>query len=206
MRVWLMRHAQAANHQFFHGFESDVDLSPLGRRQAEAAAQALSDTLRPEFIASSGMRRARQTAEPIAQACGLPLHVVPELHERKVGTLSGQPAEGEWGVWPDTLRAWIGGETSAANEGAESFDQIAERIVPAFRALVKEAAGRSTLLVVHGIVIRTLILTLTGRPVAEWHGLGHVKNCSVSELTRDPSGAWSVGEIGRVPEAVSGLA
>src|SRR5436309_841155 len=85
-RVYLLRHAETANPAVFHGAESDVGLSERGHRQAEAIARYFA-ALGPDVVVSSAMRRARDTAQPIAAACGLPLIVEPELHERRVGVL-----------------------------------------------------------------------------------------------------------------------
>src|SRR5262245_5735764 len=101
-RVLLLRHAESANPTIFHGAESDVDLSERGRRQAEAVALILAGS-RPGRLISSGMRRAQETAKPIARACGLPLEIEPGLHERRVGALSGTPTALKEGVWPATL-------------------------------------------------------------------------------------------------------
>src|SRR5215218_2798151 len=74
-RVLLLRHAETSAPDRFHGAESDIGLGPTGQLQAEAAAQALR-ALRPDALYCSAMRRARETAEPIARACGLVPQVV----------------------------------------------------------------------------------------------------------------------------------
>src|SRR5262245_45515654 len=117
-RVLLLRHAESAAPDVFHGAESDVGLSPRGRRQAEAVAPVLA-ARRPAALVSSAMRRALDTAAPAARACGLAVRVEPALHERRVGGLSGTPTNGD-GVWPQTLRRWLAGDTGYAPPGAES--------------------------------------------------------------------------------------
>src|SRR5215218_4116843 len=94
-RVLLLRHAETSAPDRFHGAESDIGLGPAGQLQAEAAAQALR-SFRPEALYCSAMRRARETAEPIARACGLVPQVVAALHERRMGPLSGRPREEGW--------------------------------------------------------------------------------------------------------------
>src|SRR5687767_14217573 len=128
-RVWLMRHAETARPDVFHGAESDVDLSELGYRQAEAIAPVVA-AFKPHAVVSSGMLRARMTAQPIATTCGLSLQVEPDLHERRVGDLVGAAVNPELGIWPDTLRRWIDGDTSYSPPGAESFDDMRERVLP----------------------------------------------------------------------------
>src|SRR5947209_11555224 len=81
-RVLLRRHAETANPLIFHGAESDVGLSERGRAQAEAVAPVLA-AFGPGAVVSSAMRRALDTAGPIARACGLAVRVEPDLHERR---------------------------------------------------------------------------------------------------------------------------
>jgi broad specificity phosphatase PhoE len=199
-RVLLLRHAESADPTVFHGAESDVGLSDRGVRQAHAVAAALA-AYRPDVLVSSGMRRALATAEPIARACGLTVQVIPELHERRVGTLSGT-AHGPTGVWPDTLERWIRGDTGYAPPGAESFDAIRDRVLPAWRAVTEQHAGRALVVVAHGIVIRVLLLSvLPDWTVADWKRLGPVKNVGVSELVWD--GEWRAVRLNDVPEAAA---
>src|SRR5262249_6084606 len=100
-RVFLLRHAETANPLIFHGAESNVGLSERGRGQAEAIAPVLAAQA-PDVVVSSAMRRAIETAMPIARACGLELRIEPELHERRVGALSGTPTRQRDGLWPET--------------------------------------------------------------------------------------------------------
>src|SRR5260370_36302231 len=91
-RVWLLRHAESAVPNVFHGAESDVGLSDRGTRQVQALAKVLAG-YGADGVISSGMRRALLTAGPIAEACAVPLRVEPELHERRVGVPRRGPPE-----------------------------------------------------------------------------------------------------------------
>jgi broad specificity phosphatase PhoE len=183
-RVFLLRHAESANPLIFHGAESDVDLSERGRQQAEAIALVLA-AFAPTAVVSSAMRRARDTAGPIARACGIPLRVEAALHERRVGALRGTPTGTGEGVWPQTLRRWLAGETHFAPPGAESYDAIRDRVLPVWERLTEELAGQTMVLVAHGIVCKVLLLSvLPGYTVADWHRLGPIRNVGISELIR----------------------
>ena len=196
-----MRHAQTARPDVFHGAESDVGLSDLGLRQAQAVAPVFAG-LGPAGVVSSGMLRARLTAQPITEACGLPLQVEPDLHERRVGSLSGTPSQTNAGVWPDTLKRWQAGETDYAPPGMESFDDIGRRVLPVFERLTAAYEGRSLLVVAHGIVIRVILLSvLEGWGPRDWAKLGRIANASVSELVRE-RGIWKPERLGEVPKGV----
>jgi probable phosphoglycerate mutase len=203
-RVLLLRHAESANPLIFHGAESDVGLSERGRRQAEAIAPVLAAET-PHVIISSAMRRARDTAEPIARACGVYVHIEPALHERRVGALSGTPTGRHEGAWPDTLRRWIAGDTAFAPPGAESFDDIRDRVLPAWHGLTTRHAGQTIVLVAHGVVCKVLLFSLlSGYSVADWHRIGPIHNVSISELLREGD-HWRAVRVNELPEAVASI-
>jgi broad specificity phosphatase PhoE len=181
MRVLLLRHAETADPSVFHGAESDIGLSERGRRQAAAVAPLLA-ALGPGRLVSSAMRRARETAEPIARACGLEVEVEPTLHERRVGALSGTPTRGS-GVWPETLARWLAGDTSHAPAGAESYDDLRTRLLPVWQRITARRDGGPLVVVAHGIVCKVLLLNLLpGHSVAEWHRIGPMHNVGITEL------------------------
>jgi 2,3-bisphosphoglycerate-dependent phosphoglycerate mutase len=201
-RVLLLRHAETTDPSVFHGAESDVGLSDRGRRQAERLAPLLAET-RPAVVVSSAMRRAVDTAAPIAAACGLTLRVEPDLHERRVGALSGTSTQGEDGIWPDTLRRWVAGETDYAPPGAESFEDIRGRVLPVWRRLTQKYEGQTLVIVAHGIVCRVLLLTeLPGLGPADWHRLGPIRNLGVNELLWSGA-AWEAVRLNEVPGCLS---
>lgn len=220
-RVYLIRHAETARPDVFHGFESDTDLGPRGYRQAAALGPAVA-ALNPDVLVASNMLRARKTAEAIANATGLPIRIEPLLHERKVGDMHLTPIQGEFGVWPDTLARWVAGETGYAPPGMESFDQIRDRVVPVWDRITEENQGKTLAVVAHGIVIRVILLSvLEGYNSADWPRLGRIANASITEVTAVRKGdrtlpstgpvpfsdggsgrAWRAVRIGQVPEAV----
>ncbi|MBX9624037.1 MAG: histidine phosphatase family protein [Gemmataceae bacterium] len=202
--LWLTRHAETALPTVFHGAESDVGLSDLGRRQAVAAAGWFRD-LRPTAVVSSGMLRARDTAGPIAAACGLAPEEEPELFERRVGLLTGTAFSMNAGPWPETIARWAAGETAYTSHGAESFDALRGRVVPAFLRVVDRYPGGRVVVVAHGVVCKVLMLSLLpGWGVADWVRFGRVANLSVSELHFDGT-SWAAGALLRVPPPVAAL-
>ena len=202
--ILLIRHAETALPDVFHGYESDIDLGARGYAQAEALAPAIA-ARNPDAIICSGMRRARRTAEAISRATRLPLRIEPALHERKVGSLQGTPVMGEFGVWPETLKRWMAGDTGYAPEGTESFDDMARRVLPVWDRLAAEYAGKTAAIVAHGIVIRVILLSvLEGYNVADWPKLGRIQNVSVSEVAGGGR-RWKAAGVGEVPEDVRRL-
>lgn len=203
-RVWLMRHAETSTPAVFHGAESDVGLSDLGRRQAQAAAEWLRD-LAPTAVVSSGMRRAADTAAPIAAACGVPHLVEPGLHERRVGQLCGLSFSMTDGPWADTIREWAAGNSAYTSHGAESYDDVAVRVREAWERVVAAHPGGRVVVVAHGVVCKVLLLTLLdGWDHTGWVKFGRVANLAVSELVPDGAG-WRAERLLEIPAPVAAL-
>jgi len=200
-RVFLLRHAESANPHVFHGAESDTELSALGERQAWAIAESL-HTAELQAVVASAMRRAQRTAHAIAEACHLSVQTEPDLHERRVGFMSGQSFDGGNGIWPETVRRWDAGETSFAHEGAESLDDLRQRLMPVWNRITERHAGKRIAVVAHGVVIKTLLVTLL--PGRSWQAIGSIRNTAITELVKNEDD-WEAIRIDDLPSNVIGL-
>lgn len=203
-RVWLARHAETATPAIFHGAESDVGLSDLGRQQARAAAEWFRE-LRPTVVISSAMIRAVETAAPIAAACACPHVIEPAFHERRVGGLSGTSFSVTEGGWPETVRQWTAGNATFTTPGAESFVELTARLLPAWSQTMDRFPNARIVLIAHGVVCKVLLLNLLeGRSIRDWESLGRVANLSVSELAQSGE-TWSTRALLQVPPPVAQL-
>jgi probable phosphoglycerate mutase len=119
----------------------DVDLTALGREQAQAAAAMLvGEPI--THIYSSPLKRARHTAQPIAAALKLPVTVLAEIAERNWGDLEGKPrGSRRKGIMPN---------------GAETTEAFIERVLSGFALIDSEMP----LVVAHSGVFRVLCRTL----------------------------------------------
>jgi 2,3-bisphosphoglycerate-dependent phosphoglycerate mutase len=195
-RIMLLRHAESADPTVFHGSESDIDLSERGYRQAEAIAEELRG-FEPVVVVSSAMIRAHRTAAAIARICRLPHEIETDLHERRVGVLSRLPFD-HGGIWPETARRWSAGETSYAHEGAESFDEVRDRALPAWKRIVARHAGRRIAIVSHGVVCKVLLASLL--PDVTWATGGSIKNVALNEVSLEADGFWHLHRLNWRPE------
>src|SRR5205823_5393512 len=114
----------------------------------------------PSAVVSSAMLRARDTAAPIAAACGVPHTTEADLHERRVGPMSGTAYSFDTGPWPETIRRWMAGDLAYATPGAESFVDLRDRVVPAFGRVAERFRGGRVVLISHGVVCKVLLLSL----------------------------------------------
>lgn len=91
MELLLIRHARPTREESSEG-PADPGLSPVGLRQAEALADWLADA-RIDALYSSPMRRARETAAPLADKLGLKITTEADIAEYDVSAASYIPIE-----------------------------------------------------------------------------------------------------------------
>ncbi|WP_165219652.1 histidine phosphatase family protein [Aquisphaera insulae] len=195
-RLLLIRHAETSAPQVFHGAESDIGLSDRGRDQARRLGEHLKgQDLRAVY--GSAMARAVATATPVAAACRLDPIVIPELHERKIGPLSGLAREEGWEVYAETKARWIAGDLDATHEGGESFAAIATRVVPIIERIRDRHQGEAVAVIAHGIVIRVLLLSLLhDRSPADFDSIA-IDFASINDLRWDGN-HWTARRLNEV--------
>lgn len=103
-RVHVIRHGRPA--ATWGGKDEDPGLDAMGLAQAMTVAReilALPASQRPTRVVSSPLRRCRETAEPLADALGVPIQIDPRIGEIPTpATLSAEQR-------PDWLRQAFGG-------------------------------------------------------------------------------------------------
>ena len=92
--IYLVAHGEARHHvEGLVGGWYDSDLTELGQRQAQAVASRIAELVgeAPVEIYSSDLRRAAQTAAPIAEALQAKVTHWSDLRERSYGVAGGRP-------------------------------------------------------------------------------------------------------------------
>jgi broad specificity phosphatase PhoE len=195
-RVLLARHAETSAPDRFHGAESDIGLSDAGARQAERLAESLSKC-GAAAVYSSAMRRAVETAAPIAVACKLVPVQVAALHERKIGPLSGLSREEGWAVYAASKARWISGDLDHTHDGGESYNDVRRRVLPVFETLAERHAGQTIIVVAHGVVIRVALTSLlAGAHPTEFDRFA-IDFASVNDVRFDGQ-SWTAGALNQV--------
>jgi len=195
-RLLLIRHAETSTPNLFHGAESDIDLSPWGERQAALLAEHLKSE-GVDRLYCSGMRRAIATAGPIGAALGLEPVVVPALHERRIGPLSGQSREAGWAIYEESKRRWIAGELEFTHAGGESFADIQRRVVPILEDVARRGAGETSAVVAHGIVVRVALVSLLPHLSPADFDRVAIDFASINDLVFDGA-AWTARRLNHV--------
>ncbi|MEV4438452.1 bifunctional RNase H/acid phosphatase [Streptomyces sp. NPDC049577] len=163
----LLRHGETAltpEKRFSGSGGTDPELSPAGRRQAEAVAAALAARGTVQAVVSSPMRRCRETAEIVAARLGLDVRVEDGLREADFGTWEGLTFAEVRERFPEDLDAWLASSKAAPTGGGESFAAVARRVALSRDKLLARHAGRTVLLVTHVTPVKTLVRLALGAP------------------------------------------
>lgn len=203
----LWRHGRTAwnDENRFQG-QLDVPLDEVGRAQAERSARLLA-ALPPDVLVCSDLGRARETAAPLAELCGLRPVTDPRLRETFAGEWQGRLSTSIAAEDGERFRAWRSGADVRAG-GGETRSELADRAVAALAAGLEAVPGSGVLVAVtHGGTARAAIGRLLGLPVETWTALGGLANCSWSVLEESDLGpGWRLAEhnAGTLPAAVLG--
>jgi probable phosphoglycerate mutase len=153
----LIRHAQSEWNaaERWQG-QGDPPLSARGREQAKALATELG-AQRFDALLSSDLRRARETAEILGAALGLPPRVEPRLRELDVGRWSGLTRSEIEARDPALLGRFDAEDPDARPGGGETRREIRRRVRSAMAAIAAEHPGERLAVVTHLGVIRALL-------------------------------------------------
>ena len=168
----------------------DPDLAETGRAQVAAVARRLAARGGIDAIVSSPLRRTRQTAQAVAEALGLDVHVDDEFREADFGAWDGHTFAEVRDRWPDELAAWLA-STAVAPPGGESFDAVAKRIRGAKDALLERFPRRTILVVTHVTPIKTLVREALGAPPESLYAMD-LSAASLSVVTYYSDGRGSL--------------
>lgn len=159
MKLYLVRHCQTEwnrNHRIQGN--SDVGLNEEGKRQADALAQWFKQ-LKIDSIYSSPLRRARETAERIAEGFSIPVITVQGLKELNHGELEGEPSTEVWSRHGELLQKWIEDPLSVKLPGGESVADLRDRAWSAVTEIA-EQNGNSTVVAVGHHFTNLVIISM----------------------------------------------
>lgn len=164
----------------FQGIQ-DIPLNDEGRRQARQLADRWRDPV--DVLVASPLGRARETAEILGAALGLPIQTLDAiLVERDYGEASGLTIAERRVRFPE-----------GPIPGSEAPESIQNRVRTFLDSVIRDHFGRRVMAVTHGGFINVALWWVSGGEVGTGKSL--LGNASVSTLTFD--GSWSVTTVGR---------
>ena len=165
---------------------ADPSLTARGREQAERLASWLAIE-RVDHVVTSPLRRARETAAPLAAARGLEPEIDAELREYDSESATYVPIEDLRAAKNDEWYATINGQWEVL--GHESPESVRARVVPRFEDLITRFPGGTVVVIAHGGVINVYLAHVLGLDASLWF---HPEYTSVSRVLAARSGPRSL--------------
>lgn len=163
-RLLLVRHAhpdEKAQGRCYGAL--NISLSSSGRRHARLLARRLG-RIPLSAVYSSPLKRAVDTAAPIAAAHELTTTVDDGLREIDFGDFEGRSyAEIEQGH-PELYRQWMETPTLVSFPGGESYATVSVRAIAAMEAIRDRHRGAIVVVVSHGGVLRAMLADCLSMP------------------------------------------
>jgi probable phosphoglycerate mutase len=152
----LLRHGETelSIDKRFSG-RGDVALTERGLAQARSAAKRLT-SYDVAAVVSSPLRRARQTADEVADVLGLKVEEEPAFVETDFGEWEGLTFGEVRRQWPEQMRQWLA-SPDVAPVGGESFTATFERVRRGRDALIAAHPNETVVVVSHVTPIKTLL-------------------------------------------------
>jgi probable phosphoglycerate mutase len=195
--LYLIRHGEAVSNvqPIVGGMRGDTGLTPRGVAQAERLRDRLASTgeIAADVLISSTLPRARETAEIIAPALGLPIIWDDDVQEMRPGVADGMSLDefrAKFGI-PSTEREPF----RPLAPGGENWSQFMLRVATALDRIARQHRDKAVVIVCHGGVVEGSFVyffclnSLTGLPV-----YFNTHNTSITHWTHvspgDPSAPW----------------
>ena len=204
-RLVLWRHGQTEWNRVGRAQgHADVPLDSVGLAQARSAAAKLA-AYRPQFVWSSDLARARQTAEALVSRTGCELVLDKRLREYDVGARQGMTFDEFREAFPDLYERYMAGEDVLV-PGAEEITAVCARMVAVLGEAAAAVSDSGTGVVVgHGASLRAGLLAWFDMPPHLDDLLAGLANGAWAVLELRAGGSWQIVDYNahHLPEAIT---
>jgi probable phosphoglycerate mutase len=186
-QLLIVRHGETDwnRDRRFQG-HADPPLNDAGREQARALAEELAGE-RIDFVYTSDLVRAHETAEIVAARLGADVVARSELREIDVGDWEGLTWPEIEERHPEGARSWH--EHGHGWKSGETYDQLGERIIAALRRIAADHPAQNVLVVGHGGTVRAIRAFIEGLSVADSRRRSPaIGNCEVFRVVAEDGG------------------
>jgi phosphoserine phosphatase len=194
LEIVLIRHgATDWNLQGRCQGSSDRALSEAGERQARQIAVSLSGE-KLSAIYSSGLIRARHTAQLISQPHGLPVQIENDIRELDHGALEGLTFDEIKDQYPEFIRRWRTEPAELQVPGGERLIDVQQRAWAGVNRIAARHVENDVVVVVsHNFPILGIICHITGTPMNSYRTF-RLEPCGHTRLQID-GGFWRISQI-----------
>ena len=191
MELILVRHGLPVRREVVEG-PADPELSVEGHDQSARLASYLA-TESIDAIYSSPMKRAVQTAEPLAQTTGLPISIVDDVAEYDRLSNEYIPIEELRAANDERWQKLLTGEWQSDSDTLESFRN---RVISSLEQLISQHASQRIVVTCHGGVINQYLAHILG--IATDRGFFYPQYTSIHRVVASQNGLRSVGSLNEI--------
>jgi len=160
--IVLIRHGETEwnRREVFRG-RADVPLSARGREQARLLGEALKG-FGVQAVYTSPLSRARQTADPLADALGTEVRTDERLVDMSFGRWESRPRAEVEKEDPVLYSAWLTEPQEFRAPDGESLANVIARAWPAMGEITARHKGGRAAIVTHRVVCKVLLCSALG--------------------------------------------
>lgn len=186
-KVIFVRHGQTKwNLAGKYQGQSDIELTDLGRHQAELLAKNFpSEKL--DAIYSSDLSRAMETANIVGKRFGLVTNPEPAFREIHFGVWEGMTYEEISRHWPDAIQLFFKHPDELDIPKGESFQDVQARATHRLAEIVANNPSSVIAVFAHGAVLRTILAAALHIPIKYIWSMRQ-DNTAVSIVSYDDDG------------------
>ena len=161
-RLYLIRHGETEwNRNGRYQGWSDIELSDEGLEQAELLAKRFS-FLPLDALYVSPVKRAMQTAEPLAKEKGLTYQVDEHFKEINFGEWEGHTIGELTEKYGKPYTDFFANPFLHSMPGEGSFQTVSKRAMAGYEEIMKKHKGERVAIVSHGGLLRVFLVELLG--------------------------------------------
>ena len=191
-RLVIVRHAQSeSNKARFFAAATNVNLTELGREQAQKTADLLADYTFDRAY-SSPMARVLQTAAPIMAGRELTLEQNANLREINGGMWEGMPYTEIDEKYPAERELWRNSFANCVCPGGESVCEIDWRVRDAFLKIIRDNPEKTVLVTTHATPIRLITNFFLGKSLWQIDSTPWADNASVTVVDCFEDGTYEM--------------
>lgn len=185
MRIHLIRHGQTHwNKERRVQGQTESTLSEEGRQQASALRTILNQISIGRVYCSTSIR-ARETAAILFADRDIQTEYRDALREILLGPWEGFLQAEVKEKYPESFNEFWHFPHRFSLEGAETFEQVQERGMQELQSVMNESVCPDVAIVSHGVLIKSILCQLEGRPLDRLWEPPVMHNCSHSIVAVD---------------------
>lgn len=181
----LIRHGLPVRREGVDGI-ADPELSDEGNQQADLLADYL-ESERIDAVYSSPLKRAFQTAQPLALRRGLPIALLDGVAEWDRNSNEYVPMEELKAAGDPRWRELVSGEWTSQDESLEDFRR---RVIDSLERVIADHAGQRVAVTCHGGVINAYLVHVL--KLSEGHSFFYPNYTSINRVVASSRGHRSI--------------